>query len=421
MDKSFQRCDHLIIGAGPGGMAAAHAASQGGRKVIVLDENPTAGGQIWRGGGANHSSKLAKAWFRDFEPLSITRLWQTRVLSLTRPGLVRAESPEGVQEIAFENLILATGARERFLPFPGWTLPGVTGVGGLQALVKSGWDISGKRIVIAGTGPLLMAVAQSLQTKGAQVLCIAEQTTQQRMVRFGLEVLRHPDKCWQGLQMAAQLRGVPKHLNCWPVRAEGKGQLECVTLRQGNREWQVECDYLACGFDLVPNLEIAELFSCQIENGFLKIDDYQQTSTPQIFAIGELTGIGGVEKALTEGRIAGHAVNENWAEARRWFGQRQKYRRWTQALKEAFQLNDALKGLADNDTIICRCEDVTYQQMSSFSSWREAKLQTRCGMGACQGRICGTATSFMFDWKVRSSRPPVFPAPLKCFSKLHES
>lgn len=417
MSKTFQHCDHLIVGAGPGGMAAAQAASKSGQSVILLDENPQPGGQIWRGGAEKQSSPLAQTWFRNLLDLPITRLQQTRLLCQMEPGVLRAEAPEGTQDIAFQNLILATGARERFLPFPGWTLPGVMGAGGLQALVKSGWEISGKRVIIAGTGPLLLAVAQFLKRQGAQVLCVAEQASKQQILLLGMMVLQHPEKWGQSIELAQSIWNIPKYFNSWPICAEGQDQIERVTLKHGQRTTQIDCDYLACGFDLVPNLEVGALLSCEIKNGFFQVDDYQQTSVSNVYAVGELTGIGGVEKALTEGMIAGYAATGDKSEAQRLFSKRNKYRQWTQMLQETFQLRKELKYLAEQNTIICRCEDVTYQQISSLSSWREAKLQTRCGMGPCQGRVCGPITHQLFGWEAHSSRPPVFPAPLKNFSQ----
>ena len=159
MDRPRHACDALVVGAGPAGLAAAYRAAQAGRRVTVVDDNPDAGGQIWRGDQREPRSPDAQVWFEHIRSVEIELIAGARVFQQTGPRGFLAETPDGVSELVFENLVLATGARERFLPFPGWTLPGIFGAGGLQALVKGGLSIADKRVVIAGTGPLLLAVA----------------------------------------------------------------------------------------------------------------------------------------------------------------------------------------------------------------------------------------------------------------------
>src|SRR6185295_1674164 len=160
--------DLLVVGAGPAGMAAAWRAAESGLRVSVVDDNPAAGGQIWRGGPPE-----AQVWFERIR--SVELINGARVFQQPEPGMLLAETNSGVCELSYKSLVLATGARERFLPFPGWTLPNVMGAGGLQALVKTGLPIEGKRVVVAGSGPLLLAVAAYLRGHGANVLLIAEQ------------------------------------------------------------------------------------------------------------------------------------------------------------------------------------------------------------------------------------------------------
>src|SRR5262245_14941901 len=197
-----------------------------------------------------------------------------------------------VEELRYETLILATGARERFLPFPGWTLPNVMGAGGLQALVKTGLSIVGKRVVVAGSGPLLLAVADYLRSKGAEILAIAEQASRARLMRFGFALLSQTGKASQAYALKKRLSGVQYSIGCWPVAARGNDKLETVTLRQGTREWNIDCDYLACGFHLVPNLELPELLGCRITNGAVAVDEFQQTSITNVYSAGEATGVG---------------------------------------------------------------------------------------------------------------------------------
>ncbi|HET9713501.1 MAG TPA: FAD-dependent oxidoreductase, partial [Pyrinomonadaceae bacterium] len=172
MAEAHHVCDVLVVGAGPAGMAAAYRAAQSRARVAVVDDNPAAGGQIWRGEQAKPASREAQAWFERIRSVEIQFINGARVFQQPRPGTLLAETPEGVRELSYTNLVLATGARERFLPFPGWTLPNVMGAGGLQALVKTGLPIEGKRVVVAGSGPLLLAVAAYLRGRGAEVLLI---------------------------------------------------------------------------------------------------------------------------------------------------------------------------------------------------------------------------------------------------------
>jgi NADPH-dependent 2,4-dienoyl-CoA reductase/sulfur reductase-like enzyme len=324
-----------------------------------------------------------------------------------------AAASTGACEIAYEKLIVATGARERFLPFPGWTLPGVYGAGGLQALVKGGLDIAGKRVVVAGTGPLLLAVAEYLKRKGAIILAIAEQTSRAKLDRFGSQLLLSPSKLRQAIILRAKLSSVPYFKACWVTRASGDGRLRKVTLARNGKRWSLECDQLACGFHLVPNIELAKLLGCDIKDGFVEVDESQQTSVKNVFCAGEPTGIGGVESALIEGEIAGLAAAGKIDRGNRIFGKRDLARRFGEKMDRAFALRDELRALADDDTIVCRCEDVAFGRLKNFTNFREAKLQTRCGMGPCQARICGPATQFLFGWEQPSVRPPIFPVKME--------
>jgi NADPH-dependent 2,4-dienoyl-CoA reductase/sulfur reductase-like enzyme len=170
---------------------------------------------------------------------------------------------------------------------------------------------------------------------------------------------------------------------------------------------------LACGFHLVPNIELAELLGCLIVDGFVAVDDFQQTSVSAVYGAGELTSIGGVDASLVEGRIAGFAATEQFDKATSLLGARNRTSAFAKALDRAFDLRDELKTLALNSTIVCRCEDVQYGKLTEYEDFRTAKLQTRCGMGACQGRICGSAVEFLFGLKDRSVRPPIFPVKME--------
>ena len=411
MSRQRYQCDVLIVGAGPAGLAAAYRVSQSGRQVTVVDDNPDAGGQIWRGGQKKASSAEASAWFEKIRNAKIEFINGARVYDQPERGTLLAELNNDISELKYQALILATGARERFLPFPGWTLPNVMGAGGLQSFVKTGLPIEGKKIVVAGSGPLLLAVAEYLNRSGAEILLIAEQASRASLARFGFGLLGQTGKVSQALNLKRQLSGVKYLTGCWPVAASGRGnaKLETVTMRRGTRTWEVDCDYLACGFHLVPNLELAQLIGCEMADGVVRTDEFQQTSVPTVYSAGEATGVGGLELSLVEGEIAGLAAAKQETRARELFSFRDKQRRFARALNRAFELRAELKGLVTSETIVCRCEDVNFDRLMASDSWRAAKLHTRCGMGPCQGRICGAAVEFLLGWKAESVRPPVFP------------
>ncbi len=198
-------------------------------------------------------------------------------------------------------------------------MPNVFGAGGLQALVKGGLKIDGKRIVIAGTGPLLLAVAEYLKSKGATVVAIAEQASSGNITRFARSLWAVPSKLAQAAALRAKLIGIPYLTDCWVTSAAGEDKLENVTLTRHGKQRVHECDYLACGFHLVPNTELASLLGCEIKSGFVMVDEFQQTSRKNVYCAGEPTGIGGVEASLIEGKIAGFAATGDHARSQRPF------------------------------------------------------------------------------------------------------
>ncbi len=321
-----------------------------------------------------------------------------------------AEHPTGPREIEWERLILATGARELFLPFPGWTLPGNFGPGGLQSLAKHGWPVAGKRIVLAGSGPLLLAVGGGLRKMGASIVSINEQAPWPRLISFGAGLLRWPAKLAQAARLKWTLRGTPFRCGVWPVAAEGAAQVRAVALTNGRRQWTEECDLLACGFGLVPNVELPLALGCQLDNGFVRVDGWQASSVAGIYCAGELTGIGGADAALVEGEIAGLAASGRedaarphaWRGARRGAGFATLWRRRSPCGRKWRAWRRRRRWSAGARTLgLTECK--------SFAGWREAKLQTRCGMGPCQGRVCGAAAKVLFGWGMESVRPPVLP------------
>jgi len=284
----------------------------------------------------------------------------------------------------------------------------VMGAGGLQAMVKSGLPVQGKRVVIAGTGPLLLAVAAYLKKHGAEIPMICEQASWGSLVQFGFALSAQPEKILEALHLKKELASVPLVTSSWPIAAQGDQVLENVTISRKGRPETISCDYLACAFHLVPNTELAALLGCRI-NEMVQVDTFQRTTVPGVFCAGEPTGIGGVELASVEGQIAGLASCGHEGDARKLFPRREKGRKFASALDAAFRLRPELRSIAKSDTLVCRCEDVPYARLQPYTTWRAAKLQTRCGMGPCQGRVCGPATQFLFHWTPDSVRPPIFP------------
>ena len=426
------RTEVLVIGAGPAGIAAATAAAENGRQVIVLDDNLNAGGQIWRGAtvekaGSSHQGNAAKR-------RAMTRLQQSGAQVLGGRCVFSAEASSGtlqtlqetgsgsfVEQFQFDQLILATGARERFLPFPGWTLAGVFGAGGLQALVKGGYPVAGKRVIVAGTGPLLLAVAAHLAQDGAAVSSVLEQATLAQLAPFATSLWANPAKLVQGARYRGKLWKTPYRTGSWIIEAiagsDGR-KLGAVRVTNGTRTWEEPCDLLACGYHLVPNTEIAALLGCTFRGAFVQVDDAQRTSLPNVFCAGEPTGIAGLEAAMVQGEIAGLSCAgligtslQKRAVVERAFARR---------MEKAFSLRPELRSLPRADTIVCRCEDVAFGSLHGRTSWTDAKLQTRCGMGPCQGRTCGPAVEYLLGWRPVSVRQPLFPVPLQAFCSHDE-
>jgi NADPH-dependent 2,4-dienoyl-CoA reductase/sulfur reductase-like enzyme len=409
--------DILIIGGGAAGMAAAlSASSNSGVSILIIDDNPRLGGQIWRAELGKIKSSEAAELIRKIDAQKIRVINGAQLFAQKSENSLICDTAHGSVEIDFEKLILATGARERFLPFPNWTLPNVFGAGGLQALVKNGMPVENKRIVVAGTGPLLLVVADYLKSKGAKVLLIAEQATAFAVNKFAAKLILQPKKVFQAVALRARLFGTSYLNDCVVVSVDGTEKLEAVNLTRGGKTWRVECDMLACGFHLVPNIEAASMVGCDIKNGTVDVDEVQKTSIENVFCAGEPTGIGGVELSLIEGKIAGFAAIDENEKASSFFGKRAKMLRFADSLNQTFALREELKNPPKADTIVCRCEDVRFGELKTYGSFREAKLQTRCGMGACQGRICGAATEFLFNWERNATRPPIFPVRLESLS-----
>jgi NADPH-dependent 2,4-dienoyl-CoA reductase/sulfur reductase-like enzyme len=383
---------------------------------VLIDEGLAPGGQIWRGSSVD-SPGAAGHWLRALAAASVTVLSRSRVVAHPQPGTVIVETPDGPLVLTYRRAVLCPGARELFLPFPGWTLPGVSGAGGLQALMKGGLPVAGKRVVIAGTGPLLLAVARSLRQAGADIVLLADQAPAAQVRRFAFSLWRHPGKALQALTLAPQALRL-QH-DTWVLRAEGGQHLERVVVTRRGREETIACDHLACGFGLVPNTELPALFGCRIDQGRVVVDELLRTNHADVLCAGEVLGIGGVDAALIEGRLAGHVAADQLTHAGALLPARNSIRAFADLVERGFALRPELKQLAAPDVLLCRCEDVTAGAVAACHSWREARLLTRCGMGTCQGRVCGAAARFLHGWNSATARPPLQPTSLTHL-RLHQ-
>ncbi|NVO06581.1 MAG: NAD(P)/FAD-dependent oxidoreductase, partial [Rhodoferax sp.] len=400
-------CEALVIGGGPAGLSAARAAASAGASVVLLDDNPALGGQIWRGGPHADLPAAATALQRAVRACANVRiLHSAKVVGILDAHSLLVETDNGALHLRWQKLVLCTGARERLLPFPGWTLPGVTGAGGLQALIKGGLPVAGQRVVVAGSGPLLFAVAATARKAGARVLMVAEHASLARVTTFARKLPLWPSKLLQALQ----LRDASYRTSSTVLAVQGQGRVQSATLQQGGRTITLDCDRVAVGFGLVPNTGLAEALGCKLHRAdgvaAITIDAQQSTSVPNIYAAGECTGIGGCERALAQGSMAGYAAIGDAHKARALEKERAYWSAFAAHAASCFALDDSLKALPQADTLVCRCEDVRHDDLLAHGNWTEAKIHTRCGMGACQGKVCGTAAQFLYGWDMPAVRLP---------------
>jgi thioredoxin reductase len=407
-----------VVGAGPAGMAAAVEAAEAGRRVALLDEGLGPGGQIWRHRERWDVPTVAGWWMARLDRCGARvahRVTVADAVAVAGGFELLAERDGAPLAVRAERVVLATGARELFLPFPGWTLPDVVGVGGLQALLKSGLEVRGRRVVVAGSGPLLLPVAALAAKAGARLLLVAEQTPGAAVRRFARGLWRHPGKLLQAARYRWASKRSAYRRGVWVTAAAGDDRVRGVTLTDGEESWSGKCDLLAVGYGLVPETTLARLLGCATERGRVVVDERQETTVPGLFCAGEPTGVGGADLALVEGRLAGLAaagVEEGVTGLRR---TRRRLCRFADRLERAFALRDELRDLARPDTVVCRCEDVTRERLARYGAFREAKLATRCGMGPCQARVCGPALEWLEGWAADTVRPPVKPVRVATF------
>ncbi|MCX4528636.1 MULTISPECIES: NAD(P)/FAD-dependent oxidoreductase [unclassified Streptomyces] len=455
--------DLAVVGAGPAGLAAAVAAAGLGLRVTVLDAGERPGGQYYRhpapGLGAARPEALHHDW-ADFASreaalraheaagrityLPFHHVW-TVVQDRQRWTLHAVAGPEeSAAAVHAEAVLIATGAYERQLPFPGWTLPGVVGAGGAQAMLKGGLVLPGRRVVVAGSGPLLLAVAGSLAAAGARVPAVVEAASYSGYAGQAPALLRNPGKIaeaatYGGALLRHHVRLLTRHA---VTEAHGADRVEAVTVARLDRDWRplpgtarrIPCDAVAVGHGLVPQLELATGLGCATApaadgTAALELDARQRTSVPGIWSAGETGGIGGAQLAMTEGEIAAFAiagVPVPAALVRR----RARLRAFAAAMGAAHRPGDGWTGWLRDDTDVCRCEEVpagcireAVEDLGAGDA-RTVKLLTRAGMGWCQGRMCGPAVAALAGEASSSPgaapdrRPLSCPVPLRHLAEL---
>ncbi|MER7900320.1 NAD(P)/FAD-dependent oxidoreductase [Streptomyces sp. NPDC096046] len=447
------RTDLAVIGAGPAGLAAALAASARGVRVTLVDAATRTGGQFYRqpaaGPGAGRPEAPHHRWrtwerLRDGLAASAVRVLTDHhvwIVERTPDGftvhaLLGPEQQEPV-EVPARAVLLATGGYEQVLPFPGWTLPGVVTAGGAQAMLKGGLVVPGRRAVVAGTGPLLLPVATGLAAAGVEVAALVESAAPGRLARHGRALA---GKLPEGAGYAARLlrHRVPVLTRHTVVRAHGDDRLTGVTVAALDTDGRVRpgterhlpCDTLAAGHGMLPHTDLAESLGCRLDGFAVAVDTEQRTDVPGVWAAGEATGIGGAALALAEGHIAGHSAAAHLRDtapdpAPAALTSRARLRRSAAALDAAYPPPAHWAEQLTDDTVICRCEEVTAGAVREAldlgaGDARTVKLLTRAGMGWCQGRMCGTAVAGLAGCAPTPARRPFArPVPLGVLARPH--
>ncbi len=417
--------DLAVVGAGPAGLAAAIAAARAGVHVTLVDEYARPGGQFLK--DTSHSARLAPALaterkgyalLHELAGLSVELRTETLVWGIE--GLRLAlHSSRGLDWLEARAVVVATGARELVIPFPGWTLPGVMTLGAAQVLAKGHGVLPGRRILLAGSGPLLLPVVNQLTQLGAEIVAVLEATRVSEWLPYATAVWGNWDRLREGWYYVNRLRhaGVPYRFGQTVIQAIGETNVEAAVVARLDRQGRpiagsretVKIDTVCLGFGFSPNVELTQLAGCAHEfdparGGWApRVNEQMETSVPGLFVAGEAAGVGGANAAMVDGRIAGLAVAQRLG----YIGQaelarksaaarpaRRRLRRFGAMLNTLFRPGPGLDAITTDDTIICRCEEVSAGQIRAAMKQGACELDalktwTRVGQGLCQGRTCG--------------------------------
>lgn len=413
----------VVLGAGPAGLAASQAALAAGAEVTLIDEGSVVGGQFWRHHetltdprlehGRGRFDRLRGALDRASVQVNAS-VWSAEVDTTVRlHALVGSADGKDRHPLLVEAdaVVVATGAHDLALPVPGWTLPGVTTAGAAQALAKRDGITVGRRTIVSGAGPFLLPVAQSLALTGSRVVGVHEASGMRALAAGWLP------KPWQLAGKASEFieyvgalarHRIPYWAGSAVVRILGESRVEAVVVASLDGDWrpiggterEVACDAVALGHGFTPRLEAALALGCAVggdrHRRFVTVDDAQRTSVRNVYAAGEVTGIGGADAALAEGAVAGFLAAGGPIDDPRLRGPiavRRRMRAFAARLEKAHGIRKGWTAWLEDETIICRCEAVTKRVIDERAQVpaRAMKLATRAGLGPCQGRTCGRA------------------------------
>lgn len=415
--------DLAIVGAGPAGMAAAVRARELGLSVAVFDQNQGPGGQVYRaiekaGGplvgllGPEYAAGVDLA--RAFRSSGAAYHPGTSVFEIARGGSVGCLGPKGAYVLRPAAVLIAAGAMERPVPFPGWTLPGVMTAGAVQTVLKGSGIVPDETTIIAGTGPLTYLLARQLLAAGAPVAALidtGDPASRRPAMRHLPAALISGWELWRGLRWLHGLRrtGLRRITGARVLRAVGDGAVEAVEFEHSGRREALRCSLLVVHEGVVPNTHLAMASGCKHRwNEFqaawqTETDSFGRTSVRGIYAAGDGAAIGGAEAALLRGRLAATAIAQDLgridapeaarltAPALRRLGRLGRIRRF---LDLHYRPRPEVLCPPDAETEVCRCEEVTAGEIRRIAALgcpgpNQAKSFCRAGMGPCQGRICG--------------------------------
>lgn len=455
-----QSADLVVVGAGPAGIEAACTARETGLDVVLVDEAPAAGGQVYRALPLTFRAERTDALGPDFADGEALRARLQRAdlqyasgcrVFLVAPGFrIDAVGPSGVISWTAPALIVATGATERVVAFPGWTTPGVFGLAAATVMLKSQCLLLGGSTVVAGCGPLLAAVAYTIIKAGGIVAAVIDLASAAAWTRGLGPMLSRPDLLARGLGWMARIArsGAPLRFRSTIVGVEGGNQIEAVHVKPVDRSGRVRtdaptrriaCDSLVVGHGLVPNTDLTRALNARHvyahERGgwIAESDADMRTSVPQLYVAGDGGGISGAAAAALQGRLAGltAAYNLGRLDTKNWArlsapvrAQLARAERFGRAMSYLMAMRPALAEAIPPDCVVCRCEDVTRAEIEEAISVgavevNQVKQWTRCGMGPCQGKICGETVASLVAARVGgreragsfTARPPFRPVP----------